>query len=187
MNLTKKALSLALKELMLHTELDKLTILDVTKEAGLSRNTFYYHFSDINDLLEWTYDNEIVKGLDSFEDITTWKDGLLSVLNYTEENRTFCLNTFNSLSRDRLEHFLYHITYDMLMEIMTQTYNSIDLSTELKKQIADFYGRAIVAQVIHWLVTRLAEPKIDVINRIERVTEGSIELIINNQKQLDNM
>ncbi|MGX7024385.1 TetR/AcrR family transcriptional regulator C-terminal domain-containing protein [Vagococcus hydrophili] len=181
MNLTKKALSQALKESMNHLPFEKITINDVTQEAGVSRNTFYYHFSDINELLAWTFDNEIVKGLENYEDLNTWNDGLLSVLNYTEENRKFCLNTFHSFNRDRLEFFLYDITYQMLISIMNQSYTENILSQDLKEQIADFYGRAIVAQVIHWLTTRLEEPKDQVIARIERVTRGMIELIVHNQ------
>ncbi|MEG0732088.1 MAG: TetR/AcrR family transcriptional regulator C-terminal domain-containing protein [Vagococcus sp.] len=180
MNLTKKALSQALKELMTHIPFEKITINDVTNTAGVSRNTFYYHFSDINELLEWTYDNEIVNGLETYEDLETWKDGLLSVLNYTEENRKFCLNTFHSINRDRLEIFLYDITYGMLVSIMDQSYDETILKKDLKIQIADFYGRAIVSQVIHWLTTRLEEPKDQLIARVERVTKGTIELIIQN-------
>ncbi|RST95514.1 hypothetical protein CBF37_11430 [Vagococcus vulneris] len=181
MNLTKKALSQALKELMSHIEFDKITISDVTKEAGVSRNTFYYHFSDINHLLEWTYDNEIVNELATYGNLETWKDGLLSVFNYTEKNRKFCLNTFHSLSRDRLESFLYRISHDMLISIMSKRYSSDRLSESLKLDIADFYGRAIVAQVVHWLKNRLIEPKDQVIARIERATTGMIDLIVGNQ------
>lgn len=180
MNLTKKALSLALKSLMASIPFEKITINDVTKEAGVSRNTFYYHFSDINELLEWTFDNEIVSGLESYEDLDNWRNGLLSVLNYTEDNRQFCLNTFHSINRDRLDIFLYNITYNMLISIMDQTYNENFLKQSLKIDIADFYGRAIVAQVIHWLTTRLEEPKDELINRIADVTKGTIELIIKN-------
>lgn len=181
MNRTKLALSESLKSLMDTMLLDKITIQDVTTHANLSRNTFYYHFADINELLEWTYDNDIVNQLESFEDIKSWKQGLLNVLNYTENNRKFCLNTFHSLKRDQLETFLYQITYDMLIQIMTDSYDSCVLDHHLKHEIADFYGRGIVAQVIHWLLTRLEEPKDQVIQRIERVTTGSIDLIINNQ------
>ena len=180
MNLTKKALSQALKTLMASIPFEKITINDVAQEAGVSRNTFYYHFSDINKLLEWTFDNEIVKGLESYEDLNTWKDGLLSVLNYTEENRNFCLNTFHSINRDRLEIFLYNITYHMLVSIMDQSYDETLLNPTLKNDIADFYGRAIVAQVTHWLITRLEEPKAVLIDRIESVTKGMMELIIKN-------
>lgn len=174
MNLTKLALSTALKEVMLIIPFDKITIHDVTEKAGVSRNTFYYHFYDINELLEWTYAHEIVIDLEAFRQLDNWKEGLMKVLNYTEENKKFCLNTFNSLSRDRLELFLYDITYDMLISI-TEKYC---VSQKLTHEIADFYGRGIVAQVVHWLNTRLEEPKVDLINRIERVTRGVIQLIV---------
>lgn len=180
MNLTKKALSQALKTLMTSTPFEKITVNDVAHEAGVARNTFYYHFSDLNELLEWTFDNEIVNGLESYEDLNTWKEGLLSVLNYTEENRNFCLNTFHSINRDRLEIFLYNITYHMLVSIMNQSYDNQVLNSPLKNDIADFYGRAIVAQVTHWLTTRLEEPKDELIDRIESVTKGMMELIIKN-------
>lgn len=178
MNITKKALSQALKELMNHMEYDKITISDVTTQAGVSRNTFYYHFQDINHLLEWTYDVEIVNELAGYENLETWRDGLLSVFTYTETNRKFCLNTFHSLSRDRLEKFLYRITYDMMISIMNKKYSLTLLPQELKLDIADFYGRAIVAQMIHWLETRLEEPKDELIARVERVTTGVIDLIV---------
>lgn len=180
MNVTKRALSQALKELMNDYSFEKITIHEITQKASLSRNTFYYHFSDINELLEWTYDNEIVSGLETYEDIYTWKEGLLSVLNYTEKNRRFCLNTFHSVNRERLEIFLYEICYGMLLSIIEREFSELADKNEIKNQIADFYGRAIVAQVIHWLTTRLEEPKDQFITRVEGVTKGTIELIIQN-------
>lgn len=180
MNRTKKALSLALKELMQEVPFEKITINDLTKKTGVSRNTFYYHFSDINQLLEWTFDHEIVCGLESYETIDNWQEGLLSVLNYTEKNRKFCLNTFHSINRDRLEAFLYRITYEMLLSIMEKTYDAQLQNGQLKNQIADFYSRAIVAQVIQWLTTRLEEPKDCFIARLEAVTKGTIKGIVLN-------
>ena len=174
---TKQALSLALKDLMKTTELDKIRVSHVTTAAKLSRNTFYYHFSDINELLAWTYDNEVVNGLGTFKGINTWQEGLMRVLDYTEANRAFCLNTFHSLSRDRLEQFLYQITFNMLDGIMADDEHLVDLEENLRKEIADFYGRAIVAQIIHWLVINLREEKLDLLARIERMTVGAIDRI----------
>ncbi|WEG74253.1 TetR/AcrR family transcriptional regulator [Vagococcus intermedius] len=174
---TKQALSLALKELMTHYPLDKIRVGQVTELAHLSRNTFYYHFSDINDLLAWTYDNEVVNGLGRFQDIDTWQEGLMQVLNYTEENRSFCLNTFHSLSRDRLESFLYQITYSMLIKIMTKECFSYQVSPTTRSEIADFYGRAIVAQIIQWLLINLREEKECLVARIERMIVGAIKRI----------
>ena len=52
-NTTKYALEESLKRLLLHKPLDKITIQDLTADCGISRMSFYYHFKDIYDLVEW--------------------------------------------------------------------------------------------------------------------------------------
>lgn len=180
---TKQALSFALKELMVSQPLDKIRVNHVTDEAHVSRNTFYYHFSDINELLAWTYDNEVVNGLGRFQGINTWQEGLMRVLDYTEMNKGFCLNTFHSLSRERLEHFLYEITFNMLKRIMADNPKMVNVPDKTRCEIADFYGRAIVAQIIHWLVINLREEKNDFVDRIERMTVGTLEKVTNDRKR----
>ena len=51
-NQTKQALEASLKHLLLQKPLDKITISDLTKDCGISRMAFYYHFKDIYDLVE---------------------------------------------------------------------------------------------------------------------------------------
>lgn len=52
--ITKYALENSLKNLLLQKPLDKITISDITDDCGISRMTFYYHFKDIYDLVEWS-------------------------------------------------------------------------------------------------------------------------------------
>lgn len=52
-NTTKKALEASLKKLLADKTLDKITINDLTTDCGISRMSFYYHFKDIYDLVEW--------------------------------------------------------------------------------------------------------------------------------------
>ncbi|MDK2961900.1 MAG: hypothetical protein PWP20_1026 [Eubacteriaceae bacterium] len=52
-NTTKRALEASLKNLLLKKPLDKITISDIANDCGISRMTFYYHFKDIYDLVEW--------------------------------------------------------------------------------------------------------------------------------------
>ncbi|MDE6203969.1 MAG: TetR/AcrR family transcriptional regulator, partial [Lachnospiraceae bacterium] len=52
-NTTKLMLEDSLKKLLLHKTIDKITISDLTKDCGISRMSFYYHFKDIYDLAEW--------------------------------------------------------------------------------------------------------------------------------------
>ena len=65
---TKYALEDALKKLLLQKPIDKITINDLTEECGISRMTFYYHFKDIYDLVEWVC---IEDGKRALQDNTT--------------------------------------------------------------------------------------------------------------------
>ena len=51
---TKRALEASLKKLLLEKPLNKITVTDICEDCGISRMTFYYHFQDIYDLVEWS-------------------------------------------------------------------------------------------------------------------------------------
>ena len=53
--ITKKALASSLKNLMKKATLNQITVKDVVTDCGVNRQTFYYHFQDIYDLVEWIY------------------------------------------------------------------------------------------------------------------------------------
>ena len=65
---TKRQLADCLKELMTSQTIDKITIQDITTKLNVNRQTFYYHFEDIYDLLHWTLQQEAVKLLQDKED-----------------------------------------------------------------------------------------------------------------------
>ena len=61
--MTKNALADSLKTLLETRTVDKITISDITEHCGVNRMTFYYHFQDIYDLLEWSWIREANKVL----------------------------------------------------------------------------------------------------------------------------
>lgn len=61
--ITKRALEQSLKHLLLKKPLTKITINDITEDCGINRMTFYYHFKDIYDLVEWSCLEDAKKAL----------------------------------------------------------------------------------------------------------------------------
>lgn len=55
---TKWAMAMALKRIMTQKPLSKITIADITEACGINRMTFYYHFQDIFDLIDWICQEE---------------------------------------------------------------------------------------------------------------------------------
>ena len=61
---TKRALEQSLKNLLLKKPLTKITINDIAEDCGINRMTFYYHFKDIYDLVEWSCTEDARKALE---------------------------------------------------------------------------------------------------------------------------
>ena len=59
-NITKKALANALKELMASTPFKDIGIGAICEKCEMNRKSFYYHFRDKYDLVNWIYDNEFI-------------------------------------------------------------------------------------------------------------------------------
>lgn len=64
MSKTKWKLAEVLKKLMKEKSLHKITIQDIVEESGLTRQSFYYHFHDICEIIEWICKNTLLEKCD---------------------------------------------------------------------------------------------------------------------------
>jgi len=169
---TKQHLANTLKQLMATTPVDHITVNQLTHHANVARNTFYYHFADINELVAWIYNREIVTQLAAYRQGQDWLKGLDLLVTYIETNRHFCLNTFHSMNRDLLSRFLYRVAFTMVAGVVTDL--KADCAPTLQDEIANFYGWSLATQMTQWLVTNLEEPKQEFYQRMQRMLNGTI-------------
>ena len=111
--LTKKALAVSLKKLLSKKELSKITISNITDECGVNRQTFYYHFKDIYDLLELIYKNEVIDEIYNKDE--EWQQRFLYIFKYVLKK-----NTYNSISREYLLRFIYMQTNKLLIDFIIE-------------------------------------------------------------------
>lgn len=78
-NTTKLALEASLKELLRTKPIDRITINDLTEHCGISRMTFYYHFKDIYDLVEWACVEDGKRALQGKKTYDTWLEGIAQI------------------------------------------------------------------------------------------------------------
>lgn len=60
-SITKLALSNALKELPTEQPFEKISISDICDRCRMNRKSFYYHFRDKYDLVNWIFDTEFME------------------------------------------------------------------------------------------------------------------------------
>lgn len=79
---TKRKIADCVKSLIRHKEISRITIQDIMDETHMSRQSFYYHFKDIYDVLEWIGLNDFKAQLvgENYDDLATWCCDLMRVL-----------------------------------------------------------------------------------------------------------
>src|SRR5574344_1797284 len=118
--ITKRALSQSLKKLLAEKPLDKITVTDIVTDCGVNRQTFYYHFQDLYDLVEWTCLEDADKALQDRKTYSTWQEGFLSIFNLMKTDQAFIMNIYHSVSLDQLELYLYKLVFPLLLTVVNE-------------------------------------------------------------------
>ena len=119
-NTTKAALEESLKRLLLKKPLDRITITDITTDCGISRMAFYYHFKDIYDLVEWSCVEDGKKALQGKKTSESWTEGLTQIFEAVLENKPFIMNVYRNVDRERIENYLFKLTYDLIEGVVEE-------------------------------------------------------------------
>lgn len=72
-NMSRKTLSFALTELMKTESFQKISISDICDLCNMNRKSFYYHFKDKYDLVNWIFDNEFIAAVQRERDKDAWE------------------------------------------------------------------------------------------------------------------
>lgn len=136
--LTKKALANSLMELMNEKPFEKISVTDICERCGMNRKSFYYHFQDKYELVNWIFDQQFLKLLDTYEIEDRW-DLLEKAFKTFYENHDFYRHAFmiegyNSFS----EHFREIIT-PIAHEVYTSLLQQADAYNGLIEKYFDFY------------------------------------------------
>lgn len=171
---TKKALAASLKKLLTQKPLDKITIIDIVEDCEVNRQTFYYHFKDIYDLVEWIYTSEATKALDGKKTYDTWQQGFLHIFEYVQKNKIFVTSTYHSVNREHLQSYLYNESYILLRDVVEEKADGMAVREDDKAFIANFYKYAFVGLILEWIRTGMKEEPASIIERLDILIHGDI-------------
>lgn len=180
---TKRALEASLKSLLLQKPLDKITINDIAEDCGINRMTFYYHFKDIYDLIEWSCVEDAAKALEGKKTYDTWQQGFLQIFEAVQANKPFIINVYNSVSREQVELYLYKLTYNLMIGVVNEKSKGMVVNDEDKKFVADFYKYAFVGLMLDWIKNGMKEDPHLIIARLGMLVHGNITSALENYRE----
>ena len=166
-NTTKRMLSMSLKKLLSKTTLDSITIQDITDDAEVSRKTFYYHFQDIYDLLDWTLQEDIHRLIVNEIDLDNWEESITALFAY-----------MHSLERDTLEREVFKLLSPLLHRLFFAQSGFDRLCEADQDFIVSVYGLGIAGLLLRWIGTNMLAPPEPLIRQLYRLADGSLEGIV---------
>lgn len=154
---TKKLIADGFKAVMEKKSFEKITILDITDHCGLNRQTFYYHFQDKYELLNWILHTEVIIPFTEDLTIDNWNDKLLGILYVIKDNGRFYANAFNTSHGDEFRRYLLEAITKVLLDVINQLADDRPINSEDKNFVAEFLSYGVLGSVIKWVRTGMKE------------------------------
>ena len=152
-NITKKALAAALKELMMKKPFSKICVGDICELCQMNRKSFYYHFKDKEDLVNWIFDTEFIAVAKDIPHDSDW-DGVRLLIHYFYENRAFYRKALKVEGQNSFSEHLGEICYPVLSERL-QVIMKTNAVSEFQ---VGFFADGIICGIKRWLTASECMP-----------------------------
>ncbi|MGI6183029.1 MAG: TetR/AcrR family transcriptional regulator C-terminal domain-containing protein [Candidatus Fimadaptatus sp.] len=160
-SLTKRALAQAIKQLMNEKPLVKISIADIVERCQMNRQSFYYHFRDKYDLVNWIFYTELITELQRSAGSSEW-DVLGSICRYLYANRSFYINALKFTGQNSFYEYFGEVIYQLLKVVLSEVFDDGDQSDFS----AMFYADALRACIYRWLTNGAKVPPDELVRRI---------------------
>lgn len=172
--ITKRALEQSLKNLLLKKPLTKITINDIAEDCGINRMTFYYHFKDIYDLVEWACLEDAKKALEEKKTYDTWQQGYLQIFEAVKENKPFIMNVYKCVQKEQVERYVKPLVNQLLLDVIDEEAKNITVREEDRQFIAQIYSYILLGLMLDWIKDDMQQDPKEIVNRLSTLIKGSI-------------
>lgn len=150
---TKNDLATALKQLISHTPMEKITVKDITDMAGVIRPTFYNHFTDKYQVMEYIIRNDLLLPIKPLLVNEMIIEGLTLLFSNMLRDREFYENAVKIDGQNSFESIARQEVTKLLIEVITEKnggghYKYIWLSRET---VAEYYAQSMCYVAISWV------------------------------------
>lgn len=148
---TERMIIEAFQSLLEKKPFNKITVKDVITEAGVSRNTFYYHFQDVYDLAVKYFEKQIIPYEDIELNPENIEEVLMQVTQLAKESQKTLYHLINAIDRTLVERYLYRVCHEGLKKHILHTMDGKKYDPESLEFFLEAYTCAIVGLIIKWL------------------------------------
>ncbi len=142
--ITKNALANSLKELMNEVPFEKIKVEDICSKCGMNRKSFYYHFKDKYDLVNWIFDTEFI-ACSHGKPTAHFIEFFENLCNYLNENREFYRCALRIKGQNSFEEHFEEIIHPLLEQYLG------DYLADTDGFCASFLTDACICAINRWI------------------------------------
>ncbi len=180
---TEELISQGFKRLMTKKPFDKITVMDISGECGINRQTFYYHFHDKYELLNTIFYNEAISRLADGLSVNNWYTKFLEMLKMIKSNSKFYRNALNISYGGEFRNYLLDVSTKLFYDTIETL--SVDQPVDDKEKlfISKFFAYGVSGMIIDWVTSGMKESPESITNHIRKIiVDSRIAVIANYSK-----
>ena len=148
---TKNAIRRSFVELLAERPFDKISVRDIAERSEVTRNTFYYYYTDIYALTEDVFESKVEKLSESIDSYDSWQKAFLAATAFAAENKRMILHLHNSAHRDILARYFHKTILTGMLSYVQKEAEGLDVSERKIMALARFYTAALAGLTVEWL------------------------------------
>lgn len=178
-NFTKRAIIDSFVKLLNERPLSKITVKDIVEDCGINRNSFYYHFQDIPNLLNEVTIEQTNK-ICTFSEGETLAEGIETMLKYVVENKKAIYHIWSSSNKASYELQLMKMCEYITRKYITFFQYETSMEPGDKELIISFMKCALFGQLTDWLCHKMSYDIAACSRRLCQIFEGCIDVAVQN-------
>ena len=160
--------------------LEQITVKEIAEAVGVSRQTFYYYFHDIYDIVEWVFESASSMILAEFSTIDSWQIGYVIIMQWVQNHRLLVLNCYRSVRKDYIENFMNRVLFEYIHHVVEEQSKGMQVTEEQKKFIAKFFTLAINAISLEWIGNGMKEDPDNMAEQVNILIRGDFKKALQN-------
>ena len=171
---TETDLANALKQLMKTKSFEKISISDITNYCGMHRQTFYYHFMDKYELLEWIVHNELILPLINDFSLDNLYDKFEVMFDTMKTEKDFYHNALK-INIDELFNYISNLStrqFALLLNEIERVNNIKSHNDDEIKMMSEFFGYGISGVILEWVHHGMKETPEEMVERIKSIVNA---------------
>lgn len=177
----KQALSTSLEKLVTNMSFDDISVKLIVSKTTFNRQTFYYHFQDKFDCLQYTLE-QLSQRLAAEMIYSDWRKCYLKIFNVIAQRRTFMGHIVNSQAYSMFTDFVLQSVDAMLQGVLARTPQG-ETQTSFPQKPWKLFEYGLQGIIIDWFTEGLRKEPEELADELLDVDISQLKVLLGTQKQ----